>query len=222
MISLLAFACQQAKESNADSPESSPEIRDTLVARKVITNEIAGSNYRKRGTSYFLVVRGDTSDNSYIFSEGKDNNKVTLDLKISSLSSTYSQRMTELKYLLPEVKKDYTLDSLQSINMGRLVSHGDIAIAVTKQWNEQYGNANQSPGASQVGELIKSSQLSADWNSLLSPYNLEVKGASPEKIFFAAREQFLTSNKLVTDTTAVPSQILDCMLYLSIGPKNIN
>lgn len=94
---------------------------------------IDGSTFRKRAESYFLILNKGTSDFQPIFTESKERNRVGLNLRYEKKSRSYKQRLAELKKILPVAAKDFHLDSLRSIFVGRLISSGDLAINVTDQ-----------------------------------------------------------------------------------------
>lgn len=192
---------------------------DTLVGRKTITDEIAGSAYRKRATGYFLVINSDTSDFVCIFAESKDGGKVSMDIRFEKRTMTYRQRMTELKRILPEVGKDFELDSLRSLYLGRLVFNGDIAVDVTKQYRNRFGEADKIADFITVSEFLKESKLGTDLNDLLSQYSISVSRVSPEKLFFTSKKDLFWASKIETDSVTIPDKILDCMTWVELSSR---
>lgn len=134
LICVLLSCRQNQSDKTVLTDDKSVVTLDTIVGRKTITDEIAGAVYRKRAIGYFVIVNSDTSVFTCIFSESKASEKVSMDMRFPRASMTYRQRMTELRTILPEAAKDFKLDSLKSIYLGRLVKNGDIAIQVTDQF----------------------------------------------------------------------------------------
>ena len=97
MIFLLSMSCQAHYESEGSTVMQEKQIKDTLIGKKIITNEIPGSVYRKRATSYFVIVDKDTSDFRPVFIE-YNNGSVGIKLNISYFHNniTHKQRMNEL------------------------------------------------------------------------------------------------------------------------------
>ncbi len=194
---------------------------DTIVSSKTITDEIAGSAYRKRATGYFVIFDKDTSDYICIFTESKDGGKVSIDLNIpySKATMTYRQRLEELKIILPKAAKDYNFDSLSSISFGRLILSGDLAIEVTQQYRQKFGTSNKLESYTTVEQFLKESKLGADLNVLFKPYSMSVDKVSIEKLFMTSRQDLYWASKVETDTTNVPIKILDCMTWVTLMKK---
>ena len=113
-------------------------LQDTTVGSKIITDEIAGSAYRKSAKGYFLIIGKDTSKFTCIFSDSKDGKYVSLDFIGKDNQTSYRERMEHLRIILPFASKDYKMDSLKSIYFGRLVNNGDIAIELTKNYRMKF------------------------------------------------------------------------------------
>jgi len=60
---VMIFGCNETNLENLEvkKTEIPGIVPDTIVGNKTITNEIAGSAYRNRATSYFVVIGNDTS-----------------------------------------------------------------------------------------------------------------------------------------------------------------
>ena len=97
IIVLLTFSvfctCSNQTESKTkiEDVKHTKYISDTIIGEKSITNEIAGSAYRKRATGYFVIVNNDTSDFMPIFTESKDDN--IIGIKDSSADMLYYQTL---------------------------------------------------------------------------------------------------------------------------------
>lgn len=189
---------------------------DTIVGRKIITDEISGAPYRKRAIGYFLIVNSDTSVFTCIFSESKAGQKVSMDVRFPGASMSYRQRMTELGIILPEAAKDFNLDSLKSIYLGRLVTNGDIAIEVTEQWTHAFGTEEDLGNYDTVARFLKQSKLATDLNSIFRPHSLHVDRISVEKVFLTTKRDLYRASKIETDSALVPDRILDCMTWIGL------
>jgi hypothetical protein len=194
---------------------------DTTVGSKVLTNEIAGSAYMKRAKGYFVITNKDTSGFTCIFSEAKESEEISMDIHGEARMMTYRQRMDELKRILPEAAKDFKFDSLKSVYFGRLVENGDIAIEVTKEYRQKFGESNESSKINdhikdyrEVSEFLAKSKLAKDFNELFKPYSISVNKAFVEKVFFTDKGALYWGSKIETDTTAIPNRILDCIIGL--------
>jgi hypothetical protein len=193
---------------------------DTLIGRKQITNEIAGSAFRKRAESYFLILNNDTSDFQPIFTESKEGNRISIDLRFEMKTRSYKQRMTELKKILPIAAKDFDLDSLRSIFMGRLVSSGDLAIEVTNQYRQKFGKDEKISDYEKFNQFLKESKLATDLNEVLKAYSVSVDKIYPEHSFFTTKLDLISSSKIETDSMNIPNSILDCLIWIELERTN--
>lgn len=217
VLILALLSCSPDRHSNAIAIENESALAsDTIVGRKAITNEIPGAAYRRRSIGYFVIVNSDTSVLTCIFSESKTGESLFMDILYPRRSLSYHQRMTELKKILPEAAKNFKLDSLRTIYLGRLVTNGDITIAVTDQFVRTFGPEHQIRDYEKIGKFLKESKLGTDLNKLFKPYSLHVDKISVEKVFFTSKHDLYWSAKIETDSAAVPDKILDCMTWVRI------
>lgn len=216
MMLLLMFACNEP-QTNTSQNNAQPAITmiDTLVGKRIITNEIAGANYRKRAIGYYLIVNNDTSDFVSIFSESNDG-KVNISFFLDEASKTHATRMAELNEILPTAFTEFESDSLSSIEMGRLISHGDLAIDVTNQYLQKFEVKNPIQDYQTTAAFLKQSKLADDFNAIFKPYAVEVVGVSIEKLFFTSSNQIYSISKIETDSSAVPEELLDCITWVSL------
>lgn len=220
-ILLLLFSCSPKPEQKSEEYPNLDETVDTMIVKNAIDYELAGSSYRKRGDSYFLVIGTDTSSFKPIFSEAIETGLVSLSLNIqyTKANLSYEKRLLELKHLLARAAQDYTLDSLQSISFGRLILSGDLAITVTKEYEESFGQTEQISIAQyqEISKFLLTSTLSKDLNKLLKPYYRSVKHVGIEKAFFTTKSELLDYACVEQDTSLIPSRILDFMTWIEIG-----
>jgi hypothetical protein len=196
------------------------EPNDTIVGSRQIDKEIAGSNYYKRATEYFVIVNSDTSDFRPILKESKENGNVELDLQISYVknNTTHRQRLEELRQILSIAASEYNFDTLSGIFVGRLIQMGDLAIKVTEEFNDEFGIIENLSvkDYKKTSDFLKKSQLAEDINNLFRPYDLHVKSVGIEKLFYATKKELLTLGLIETDTTEIPEKILDCLTGIGL------
>lgn len=228
------LGCTNLRQTSSDQEtEKKLPATDTIVGSRVITNELPGGNYRKRAIGYFVIAGKDTSDYTCIFTESKEGGKVGMELNISywKLTHTYRERLDELKRILPKAGEDFNLDSLSGVNYGRLMQSGDLAIDVTRQYEEQFGSTRgiknfPVKNYHAVAEFLKTSKLATDLEALLKEHSLVVEKVHIEKVIFFPGEDLYSTrkgvfrlSKIETDTTKVPEKILDCMLGVALKKK---
>ena len=191
---------------------------DPIVGRKIITNQIAGESYRKRAIGYFVILGKDTSDYTCIFTESNDGGKIGMVLNIPyrKASMTYSQRLDEIRMILPKAAKDFDFASLTSIYFGRLILSGDLAVDITKQYRQKFGLGDKFPDNATFGEFLVKSKLGTDLDSLLNPYSISVDKVSVEHLFFTTKKDLYWASKIETDISKVPDKILDCMTWVQL------
>ncbi len=223
LIILVTCSCSSptGQKRESDNKESKAQSIDTLIGKKNITNEIAGSAYRKRATGYFTIVNKDTSDFMPIFSEYNDNGKIGINLNLPYLKNakTYFQRLSELELILPEAALEYNFDSLRTVSIGRLILSGDLAISVTKEYKEKFGNKEKiiTSDYKEISEfLLAESTLAKDLNELLKPYSKSVSRIDIEKAFFTDKDELLRYSEISRDTTEIPEKILDFITWINI------
>lgn len=86
ILLVVLLGCNDNRQNNtSQATEQMKTPFDTIVGKKVLTDEIAGSAYRKRAIGYFVIVGNDTSDFACIFTESKSDGKVWIDLNILTL-----------------------------------------------------------------------------------------------------------------------------------------
>lgn len=222
LLALFLISCNDHQKKSAEKEINKVSVTiDTIVGNKIITDEIAGSAYRKRAIGYFVIIDNDTSDYTCIFTEYKDNDNVGIDFNISynKAEMPYRQRLEELKIILPQAAADFNFDSLKGINFGRLVLSGDLAIDITKQYREKFGASDKLQNYSTVGEFLKASKLGSDLDNLFKPYFISVDKVSIEKLFFTSKQDLYSASKIETDSTDVPDKILDCMTWVKLTKK---
>jgi hypothetical protein len=216
---VILFSFDKIKSVNKSTYKAENK-NDTIIASKKLNNELSGGNYRVGGTIYFPVINGDTIEFNCYLSESK-NGKLTLDYRKDKYLCSHRDNLRFLELMLVEISKKYKLDSLKSIYLGRLITHGDLAIKVTKQYQSLFGN-NYNIGKYQpIFNFFMNSEIANNFNQLLKPYYLKVDKISAEKIFFAYKSECLRYSKIEIDSSIIPDRILDGMTYITIKSINI-
>ena len=149
-------------------------VRDTTVGSKIITDEIAGSAFRKSAKGYFVIVDKDTTGFTCVFSESKTSEMVMLEFLGKNDKTSNQERMEYLKIILPYASKDYNISLLKLINFDRLVSNGDLAIDVTKEYKKKFGPSEKIGSYKNISTFLEKSKLCTDINSIFKPYLVSV------------------------------------------------
>ena len=223
LLSLSVFGtCSNQSESKTkiEDIKQTKLISDTIIGKKSITHEIAGSAYRKRATGYFVIVNNDTSDFVPIFTESKDDNNIGINLNLpyAKHTKTFKQRLKELKLILPFASKEFNFDSIKSMSIGRLILTGDLAIDITKQYKQKFGDIEKirTEDYQRISEFLLESKLTTDLNELFKPYLISVEKIGIEKVIFTSNSELLNYSKLDTDSTEIPEKILDCITWIRL------
>lgn len=223
LFSLLLFNCsEEIKKQEAESKQSDTAsariISDTSIGSKEITNEIAGANYRKRAKGYFVIANEDTSEFMPIFTESKEGGRIGMDMRFEK-SMSYRQHYNELAKILPLAAKDFQLDSLRSVSMGRFTSSGDLAINVSSQFLANPDLNQKKMDYKKISTFLVDSKLGEDFNKLFNSYGIIVSGVSVEKVFLTDSKDVYNISKIETDSSQVPEQLLDCQTWIILNKK---
>lgn len=236
LLAILALSCghRPDKEIKPNTPLRKIQHTDTITCQKNFIGEIAGSAFLQRATGYFLISGNDTSAFIPIFTESKKNGKINLDLNLPYAGlnkpfpgkipvndpKPYPQWSKELAIILQAASKDYNLDSLISISVGRLILTGDMAIAITKEYNKRFGTNKQITTADygEIEKFLYTSELTKDFNKLLKPYKLKIKKISIEKTFLTTKEDLIKNSSSETLPDSIPDSILDCITWIITEP----
>ncbi len=232
LLIFLAFACSHRtdKSKKTDSAANNIHNTDTITGSKNLINQIAGSAYLLKATGYFIISVNDTSGFMPIFSESKENGKINIDLNLpySGLkkplpekihindSKPYSLWFKELEIILQTASKEFNLDSLSSISIGRLILTGDLAVEITKAYKNKFGDNEKITTADyhDIENFLLTSKLATEVNKLLKPYNLKCTKISIEKTFFTTKGDLLNNSVLQTMPEDIPETILDCITWV--------
>ncbi|GCC53455.1 hypothetical protein SanaruYs_36990 [Chryseotalea sanaruensis] len=217
LLLILLLNLVGCNKSNNSSSEMPPVKQDTLVQSQELTTQLVNSNYLLKTEKYFLLINNDTSDFNCLISKSKEDRSYSMNLSFFAGYSSYAERLKELKLILPSIDQKYSLDSLKSIYLGRLIYYGDLAISVTKSYQEQYDTSKKIEDYEAISTFLMKTKLADDFNTLLKPYAVSIKKISAEKIFFATKTELLTLNKISYNRDSIPDKILDCMIWIKVG-----
>ncbi len=218
VILMLIISCSCHNRKKNGKVVSELNNLDTLISQKNVTGEIAGSAYTKKAIEYFAVIKNDTSGFRPIFIESIENGSVSINLNLpySDKTETYSQRLREMKLILPESTKDFNPDSLMSISVGRLILTGDLAVEITEQYRTRFGESEiiNTSDYGKISDFLLETQLANDMNELFSPYSVSVAKITIEKAFFTTKNELLHNSRVERNLAEIPDKILDCIVWI--------
>ena len=236
MIIILFVSCtsQNKPEERSDRIPSRILLNDTVVVEFDLLGKIAGSAYLEKATGYSILSGKDTSKFMPVFMLSKDKDHVGLDLNLEKLnrveskgkiegfswnnSKTYSMWQKELKEIFMYASREYNLDSLTGIKCGRLVLRGDLAVVVTRQYHERFGDDGKVTTADYplIAHFLLETRLAEDCDALLKPWSLKVGKIVIEKAFFTSKNDLLKNSITETHIEDIPDAIFDCQLWMII------
>jgi hypothetical protein len=219
---LIFLSCSDQRKQQTDNISTSEQntlVQDTVVHTWDARDELAGSLYRTQAKGYQLVAGNDTSDFKCYLTKGKGNGRVSMTIGFLKTKS-YKEQSDELEGIVPFAFDNFQVnnDSFQSISLGRLIETGDLCIEISRQYQSEFGYSEKLPDSKRLNDIFLRSKLAADWNSLLKNFDLEVVGTSTEKIFFTDGTDIFSYSMIESDTAAIPSKIVDCILWVSVKP----
>ncbi len=218
LILILIASCSGSRQEGSQDHKIVSEGPDTLIIRRDLSEEVAGSVYIEKAISYSLLIGQDSSRFNPIFIKTRNGGTINIDLNLSYSvkNESYKRRQAELAILLKEASKEFNIDSLKGINFGRLILSGDLAIRLSQEYKNKHGEGEviRTSDYPKVSEFLKESSLGLDLDELLKPYSKTVKNVEVEKVFFAKKEGVISYGKLETDSSSIPSSILDCITWV--------
>jgi len=219
-ISILLILFFQTACSNSPIGNDTTLLqKDTVVISKPITNEIAGSSYRKRATQYQIVNQSDTSKFSIILIESNKNEfdydgSVHLDIHFDK-NKSFQEQKEELNTLLNKASEEYKFDSLKSIFSLWLPSLGDLDIKTSKELENNKDIKLILKNYWKLNDFLLTSSLSKEINEIFKKYNLTVKQFTIEHFsYFATPETLKRYSKIETNPTAFPKNILEGAMWI--------
>ena len=222
LIFTVCFSCLNHNRQNQKNQNNAEKnsVSEPVIGMKNVINEVAGSAYLNKAICYFVIANQDTSGFMPVFTESKDAGVVGIDLNLpySNKSETYHQRIMELKLILNEAGKEFNFDSLRSMSVGRLILTGDLAVDITREYKNQFGEKEKITTAdySKISDFLLNSGLTKDINELFEPYSKSVENVSIEKAFFITKEELFKVANVSEDIADVPDHILDCITWVRL------
>lgn len=213
------ISCIHKQDKPGENHNSTTRKVDTAIASQNVIQDIAGSAYLKRATAYFVITGSDTSDFKVVFAEEKENGLIGISIhydQIKRKGKSFSNRMEELKLILPVAQTEYNFDSLRNISVGRLVSTGDLAVTISREYNEKFKGSYTTENYKQISGFLLESALADEFNNIFKPYQLNVSHISIEKAFFTSKKELYWASKIETDSTEIPDKILDCITWIRL------
>lgn len=193
--------------------------QDTTVVGLVNLHEMPGNTYLSRSMRYFLKIGNDSSRFHCLLYESKENKKLGMDLRLAHETMTWSQQLRELEAMMPVITKEFFLDSLGSISLGRLCHTGDADADVTRLYRDKVTKSRKIPSYRLISQFLLHTALTSRLNELLLPYGLKVKAYSLEKVFFIPKNSVISDTRFETAVTDIPDFLLDAMVWVTIQRK---
>lgn len=122
---------------------------------------------------------------------------------------TYRQGMSYLDKVLAAAAGDFNMDSLYGFVLGSLSDYPDLAIAVSREYEQRFGKSEPLPSSLQ--DFLQHSAIAVDFQKLMTPYGKKPGRISAEKPMLIPKDQ-LDYSHAETDTAEVPEKVLDCMI----------
>lgn len=204
--------------TSCGNKQEEEDTNSIVIGYREIKDEMAGSAYRTRARNYFVIQNQDTSSFSCFFSEAKADSSINVHIEFHK-DLSYDQQLKEMKLIFPRAAQDFNMKRLTGLGLGRLVESGDLAVRITQQYREQFGDNTRIGSYAKISQFLMQSPLRTDFNNLLLPYGPKVEHISVEKVFFTDKKVLYSYSKLITDSAAVPELILDCMTWVSVVPE---
>lgn len=194
-------------------------VNDTIVISKPITDEIAGSAYRKRATQYQFVHQADTSGFSIIFIESNKNDfdhegTVYAEL-IFDRNKSIREQKEELAFLLNKASEEYEFDSLKSIFSLWLPNLGDLNIRASRELEMDKDKKLILKDFWKLNDFLLKSSLAKEMNEWFKKYNLTVKQFSIEHFNFSSKPETLRlDSKIETKPDYFPKSIMEGEMWV--------
>lgn len=216
---LLILFFQAACGNSTASIDKTILPADTVVISKPITNEIAGSSYRKRATQYQVVYQSDTSNFSIIVIESNKNEfdhdgSVHFNFHFDK-NKSFREQKEELYILLNKASQEYKFDSVKSIFSLWLPSLGDLNITFSKELENNKDVKLILKNYWKLNDFLLKSSLAKELNEIFKKFNLTVKQFTIEHFsYFAKPETLNRYSKIETNPTAFPSKIMEGAMWI--------
>ncbi len=213
------FSCSYEPAGKTLEPPNATSTIGTSDA----SQELAGSAYYSRATAYFTIEGNDTLSWKVYFSESHPSKEVVINLRLPYGQPTYSyaEWMSQLPLILETAAREYPLDSIRTISIGRLILTGDLAVAISREYQTRFPQKKRltTSDYAELALFLAQSRLQKDFDSLLAPFQLYVSSVELEKAFFTTPDEIPGYRQTVTDTARLPASILDCITWIRVKRK---
>jgi len=147
--------------------------------------------------------------------------RVTLDIRFHP-SMSYRQQLKELQHVLRFAVDYFNIrpDFFQLVFLSRLVTTGDLAIDLTRDYEQTFAS-NLAFSYTKMNSFLLHSKLADDWNDILNKFDVQVDTVFSETMNFCDQKYLFESSVIEHDTTEIPNKLLDCMIWLRLKPKRI-
>jgi hypothetical protein len=215
---LLTIGCKkgnQKLERNTD--KNTISASDTTVISRSVPSDSPNST-RKRATIYSVVIGGDTTDFQPLVAELKLRDEVLISMNPQQSTAAYSKQYEFLQLILPVAASAYDFESLAGVGFGRLIESGDLAVEVTREYIDTYGQPKQITvkDYQRISDFLLDSKLASDFNTLLKPYSLVVDNIRIEKVLFASPDSLSYDVEFGTRPADMPEKVLDVIVSVEL------
>lgn len=156
-----------------------------------------------------------------MFVQPKGDKGFYINIPNSKQSSSYKKRLEEFRFILNKASKEYSIDSLKLINTDQLITSRDIAITITNNILEQFGDRIQPPKKGQyteevstalykdISSFLLTSTMVKELNTILKPYSIAVDRIRLEKVHFVFKDNILVNGTVSQESNQIPDHILN-------------
>jgi hypothetical protein len=220
VLSIL-LACGKRHDKHDDyRPFVFSPLKDTVVGHHVISTELPGGGRIKRAELFYLVIRRDTSEFCFKIRESFSG-RITLDVRFNK-EMTYREQLAQLEKAMPFAMNHFDIqpDYFQFVFLSRLMTMGDLAIDVSKDYDRTFAQ-DRKFSHQKMNHFLLHSKLAADWNHVLKQFSVQVDTVFSETLNFGDKKTLYDSNNIEADSSGVPDKLLDCIIWLRLKPKRI-
>lgn len=210
MLPVVVFARRQGTVTRTGA--------DTAVIGLINLHEMPGKATLSRSMRYFLKKGNDSSRFSCVLHETRESKRLGMDINLAQKTMTWEEEMQELETMMPVIAREFFLDSLSSISLGRLSETGDACADVTRLYREKVSKSKRIPTYQLISSFLLHTSLTARLNRVLAPYGLKVRGYGLEKVFFIPKSS-VTVNTRFANSGDIPDPLLDAIMWISIQRK---
>lgn len=191
LIFLMAFvfACENKDAENSTVlPPSTSRQSDTVIISKLRTLSASyDTGFLSRSHWYYWTVGNDTLDFQLLINEYSSDSLIGLSIhhkKPVSLSTA----LRRIENCFEVIKNDYQLNKLSSLYLERPLLYPDLVKSLSSKYEQDFGVKEIS--YDRLNNFLLQSELTAQLNNLLSPFNKKVKRYSIEKFHLINKKNY--------------------------------